>query len=81
MCWYEFGTHSDIRTVALFSVGELRWDLHQSSLVDTHSHESFVHPFNQLLLANKDIVRAATVITKTCTKTDCQVIIYEDVAV
>lgn len=55
----------NIHTVSTLSVGEVRGDLHQTSLVDTHPHQSFVHPFDQLLLANKHVVRAATVVTET----------------
>lgn len=54
-----------IHTIALFSIGELGGDLHQTSLVDTHPHQSFVHPFNQLLLSNIHVVGAATVIAET----------------
>lgn len=52
-------------TISLFSVGEERGDLHQPSLVDTHSHQSFVHPFDQLLLPNIHIVCAAAIVTET----------------
>lgn len=52
-------------TISPTSVGEVRGDLHQTPLVDTHSHQSFVHPFDQLLLADKHVVGAATVIAET----------------
>lgn len=54
-----------VRTVSPFSVGEVRGDLHQAPLVDTHPHQGFVHPFDQLPLSNKHVVGAATVITAT----------------
>lgn len=57
----------NIHTISLFSVGEVRWDLDQTSLIDTHPHQSFVHPLDQLLLANKHVIGAATVITETDT--------------
>lgn len=53
-----------IHTVALFSIGEVGGDLHQTSLIDTHAHQSFVHPFNQLLLSNIHVVGAATVVAE-----------------
>lgn len=52
-------------TVSLFAICEVRWDLDQAPLVDTHPHQSFVHPCDQLLLANKHIVGATTVVTGT----------------
>lgn len=54
-----------IRTVTSFSVGELRWDLHQAPLVDTHPHQGLVHPFDQLLPAHKHVVGAAAVVAAT----------------
>lgn len=64
--------HLSIRTVALFSVGEVRGDLHQAPLVDTHPHQSFVHPLDQLLLTDKHVVGAATVVTETRQNTSHQ---------
>ena len=43
----------------------MRWDLHQTPLVDTHPNQSFVHPLDQLLLPHKHVVGAATVVTET----------------
>lgn len=60
-----FKTHLSIRTISPFSIGEMRRDLHQTSLVDTHPHQSFVHPLDQLLLANEHVVGVATIITET----------------
>lgn len=62
-----FKTYLKVHTISLFSIGEVRGDLHQTSLVDTHPHQSFVHPLDQLLLTNKHVVGAATVITETNT--------------
>lgn len=54
-----------IHTIALLSIGEVRGDLHKTSLIDTHPHQSFVHAFNQLLLSNIHVVGAAPVIAET----------------
>lgn len=61
--------HSAAHTVSLFSVGKVRWNLDQAPLVNAHPHQSFVHPFNQLLLANIHVIGAATIIAETRTKT------------
>lgn len=61
----HFKQGKSIRTISLFAIGEFRGDLHQTSLVDAHPHQGFVHPCNQLLLAHKHVVGAAAIITET----------------
>lgn len=65
MCYCELDAVSNIHTISLFPIGEVWRDLHESSLIHTHPNQSFVHPLDQLLLAHKHVVGAATVIAAT----------------
>lgn len=53
-----------VLTDAFTSVGKLRGDFHEPTLVHTHAHQSLVHPSNELPFAHKHVECGSPVIAE-----------------
>lgn len=51
-----------VLTDAFTSVGKLRGNFHEPTLVHTHAHQSLVHPSNELTFAHKHVECGSPVI-------------------